>query len=85
MVFFIAFFGFGFWDNYQVNNVFVSVFQKFIAFLWSLFSEKKKAFVFSYSSELFLSRTLWSRFLFLSRLVCRYKKFVAFLWSLATI
>ena len=81
----IDFFGFEICGYYRVNYVFFSVFQKFIAFSLSLFSKKKKAFVFSYGSELFLSRTLWSLFLFLSRLVYRFKKFIAFLLSLATI
>ena len=60
-------------------------FSKVHRFFFVAFFKEKKAFVFSYASELFSSRTLWSLFLFLSRLVCRFKKFIAFLSSLATI
>ena len=60
-------------------------FSKVHRFFFIAFFNKKKAFVFSYGSELFLSRTLCSLFLFLSRLVYRFKKFIAFLLSLAMI
>ena len=60
-------------------------FSKGHRFFFVAFLKEKKAFVFSYASELFSSRTLCSLFLFLSRLVCRFKKFIAFLSSLATI
>ena len=83
--FFLTFFGFGIRRYCRVNYVFCSVFQKFVACSMVAFFKEKKAFVFSYASELFSSRTLWSLFLFLSRLVCRFKKFIAFLSSLETI